>query len=39
MEKTLDVARKIFSSGMDLNAISNFTEIPVDDLKKHLNLQ
>ncbi len=39
MEKALEVARKMLSSGMDLNDISNFTEIPVDDLKKHLNLQ
>lgn len=39
LEKALQIAKNMLSSGLDIVTISKFIEIPVDELKKHLNLQ
>ncbi|WP_040428799.1 Rpn family recombination-promoting nuclease/putative transposase [Acetivibrio cellulolyticus] len=39
LEKALEIAKNMMSSGLDIVTISKFTEIPVDELKRHLKLQ
>jgi predicted transposase/invertase (TIGR01784 family) len=39
MEGKLEVAKEMLSAGLDMQAISNFTKIPMEELKRLLKLQ
>lgn len=39
IEGKIKIAKKMHSSGMDIETISNFTEISIDELKEILKLQ
>jgi predicted transposase/invertase (TIGR01784 family) len=39
VEKAVQVAKNMLASGLDIETISKFTEMPVEELKKLLNLQ
>ena len=39
LEKALEIAKNMMSSGLDIVTISKFIQIPVDELKRHLKLQ
>jgi len=39
VEKAVQVAKNMLASGLDIETISSFTEMPVEELKKLLNLQ
>ena len=39
VEKAVQVAKNMLASGLDIETISKFTEIPIEELKKLLNLQ
>ncbi|TYQ15476.1 UNVERIFIED_CONTAM: putative transposase/invertase (TIGR01784 family) [Acetivibrio alkalicellulosi] len=39
LENSLKIAKNMLSSGIDIETISKFTEMPVEELKKLLNLQ
>ena len=39
LEGMLEIAKNMYASGLDIDVISKFTKLPINDLKKLLNVQ
>ena len=39
LEGMLEIAKNMYASGLEIEVISKFTKLPIDNLKKLLNIQ